>query len=206
MSFIRRWEREKAKRELRLNIEQVAAANSEPVMKPQIIKRKIIYRKNKGDPADINNKDLDTEKDLLRSYDEGWEPADVIEAREELMQISMKEKDNFDQKKELQESLETLRKDRIEIEENLPKRITCDGHRELLKLLCNVHELELKNAELESLAMLKDHLMQQNDLSLQKQEVRQKLCDEIIQLQRAALEGEKNFMNFCIVCSGTHAN
>lgn len=139
---------------------------------------------------DISNKDLDTEKDLLRSYDEGWEPADVTASREEIQQISLKEKDIFDQKKELQEKLEELRKNRLRIEDSLPRKISCDGHRELLKLLCNIHELELKNAELESLAMLKDHLMQQGDINIQKQEIKQKLCDEIIMLQRATLEGK----------------
>lgn len=153
------------------------------------MKRKVLYRKVKHDNFDIGSKDLDTEKNLLRSYDEGWEPADVTASREEIQQISSKEKDFFDQKKDLVEKLEALRKNRLTIENNLPKKITCDGHRELLKLLCNVHELELKNTELESLAMLKDHLMQQGDINLQKQEIKQKLCEEIIMLQRATLEG-----------------
>ena len=184
-----RWERDKAKRQAKLEIEQLAS-NPEPTKKPQIVKKKVLYRKAKQGTFDVENKDLDTEKNLLRSYDEGWEPADVIAAREEVQQISLKEKDTFDQKKELQDILEDLRKKRGDIEDNLPKKISCDGHRELLKLLCNVHELELKNTELESLAMLKDHLMQQSDFNLQKQEVKQKLCDEIIQLQRASLEGK----------------
>ena len=134
----------------------------------------------------------------MLSYDEGWEPADVLAAREEIQQIALKEKDIFDQKIDLQENLDVLRKERVTSEESLPRNISCDGHRELLKLLCNVHELELKNVELESIAMLKDHLLQQNDLSIQKQEIKQKLCDEIIHLQQAALESKISCLRgFC---------
>ena len=191
--FYFRWERDKAKRQAIFELEQ-SNFNVDPEKKPQTIKKKILYRKSKRDTFDVDDKDLHTEKNLLRSYDEGWEPADVTAAREELQQISLKEKDILDQKKDLKETLDELKKERSEIEASLPKRISCDGHRELLKLLCNVHELELKNAELESLAMLKDHLMQQGDLNMQRQEIRQKLCEEIIALQRTTLEG----MNFIL--------
>ena len=190
-----RWERDKAKREAIFELEQ-SNFNADTARKPQTIKKKIVYRKSKQDTFDVDDKDLHTEKNLLRSYDEGWEPADVTAAREELQQISLKEKDILDQKKDLKEKLDELRRERSEIEASLPKRISCDGHRELLKLLCNVHELELKNAELESLAIMKDHLMQQGDINLQRQEIRQKLCDEIIALQRTTLEGKTSLLYF----------
>ena len=184
-----RWERDKAKRQAMFELEQ-SNFNADPTKKPQTIKKRIVFRKSKQDTFELDSKDLYTEKNLLRSYDEGWEPADVTAAREEVHQISLKEKDISDQKKDLKDKLEELRKERLETEDSLPRRISCDGHRELLKLLCNVHELELRNAELESLAMLKDHIMQKGDIHLQRQEIKQKLCDEIIALQRATLEGK----------------
>jgi len=191
MLVIDEWERDKAKRQGIYELEQ-SNFNGDATRKPQTIKKKIVFRKSKQDTFDLDSKDLNTEKNLLRSYDEGWEPADVTAAREEIQQISLKEKDILDQKKDLKEKLDELRKDRLQVEDSLPRKISCDGHRELLKLLCNVHELELKNAELGSLALLKDHLMQQGDINLQRQEMRQKLSDEIIALQRTALEASES--------------
>ncbi len=115
-----RWEQEKAKRSAGLDIEQ-HSTTSDSTKKPQTIRKKLLYRRPRYDPLDISNKDLDTEKNILRSFDEGWEPADVIAAREEIQQIALKEKDVFDKKKELQESLDVLRKERQETEDGLVK-------------------------------------------------------------------------------------
>ena len=182
---LNRWEQDRARQLARYDVE---ISSKDPRTKPPALK-KLLARRDKVDPLDIHNKDTSTEKNYYKSFDDGWEPEEVTIAREELRQAALAEKDIMDRNLDLTETLVRLKKEREELEDSLPHKVTCDEHREVLKLVCNVHELELKNVELDSMRMLQGHLMQEKDLSFQRQEMRQKLCDEIIQLQRTTLEG-----------------
>lgn len=75
-------------------------------------------------------------------------------------------------------------------EELLQRRASSDGQREVLALLCKVHELEVENAEAQSHALLKDGVIRQKNVVVQRFEQHRHLCDEIIQQQRQLIDGE----------------
>ena len=72
----------------------------------------------------------------------------------------------------------------------LPEKISSEENREILGLLCKVHELEITNAELQSNSLLRENLLRQKDLEMNKYDSRQRLCDEIIQMQRSVINGK----------------
>ena len=147
---------------------------------------------------DVESKDLDTEKDkkLESVNDEGAgmaDPEEVSFAREEISTLIAEEKRTSDLKADLQGKLQQTRKEVEALEELLPKKISSEENREILGLLCKVHELEITNAELQSNSLLRENLLRQKDLEMNKFESRQRLCDEIIQMQRAVINGKYIF-------------
>lgn len=75
------------------------------------------------------------------------------------------------------------------MEELLPKSISNQEQREILTLLCKVHELEVENTEIQSMVLCKENLMRTKDFIIQRYEQHRALCDEVIQQQRAIIEG-----------------
>lgn len=76
------------------------------------------------------------------------------------------------------------------LEELLPRRVSSEEQREVLGLLCKVHELEIENAEMQSHALLKDNVIRQKNFVVQRFEQHRHLCDEIIQQQRQFIDGK----------------
>lgn len=76
------------------------------------------------------------------------------------------------------------------LEELLPRRVSSEEQREVLGLLCKVHELEIENAEMQSHALLKDNVIRQKNYVVQRFEQHRHLCDEIIQQQKQFIDGE----------------
>ena len=145
---------------------------------------------------DIEKKDLDTEKtnkfelDGEEDVESLLEPEEVTFAREEINTLIAEENRMSELKVDLQGKLQQTRKEVEHLEELLPKKISSDENREILGLLCKVHELEITNAELQSQSLLRENLLRYKDLEMCKYESRQRLCDEIIQLQRKTIDGE----------------
>ena len=144
---------------------------------------------------DVESKDLDTEKNKKSesNSNEGTaiaEPEEVCFAREEITTLIAEEKRTSDLKADLQGKLQQTRKEVEALEELLPKKISSEENREILGLLCKVHELEITNAELQSNSLLRENLLRQRDLEMNRFESRQRLCDEIIQMQRAVINGK----------------
>lgn len=75
------------------------------------------------------------------------------------------------------------------LEELLPRRVSSEEQREVLGLLCKVHELEIENAEMQSHALIKDNVIRQKNFVVQRFEQHRHLCDEIIQQQRQFIDG-----------------
>lgn len=75
------------------------------------------------------------------------------------------------------------------LEETLPRRIGSEEQRELLSLLCRVHELEVENTEMQSHALLRDGALRHRREALRRLEQHRSLCDEIIQGQRQIIDG-----------------
>lgn len=75
------------------------------------------------------------------------------------------------------------------LEETLPRRIGSEEQREVLSLLCRVHELEVENTEMQSHALLRDGALRHRREAVRRLEQHRSLCDEIIQGQRQIIEG-----------------
>lgn len=78
------------------------------------------------------------------------------------------------------------------LEELLPRRVSSEEQREVLCLLCKVHELEIENTEMQSNALLKDNVIRHKNFVVQRFEQHRHLCDEIIQQQRQFIVGESS--------------
>lgn len=90
----------------------------------------------------------------------------------------------------MEQRLAELREKARRLEELLPRRVSSEEQREVLCLLCKVHELEIENAEMQSSALLKDNVIRQKNVVVQRFEQHRHLCHEIIQQQRQFIDGE----------------
>ncbi|KAE8576214.1 hypothetical protein XENTR_v10004103 [Xenopus tropicalis] len=129
---------------------------------------------------DDSEKDSDTgdeQSDII-------EPPEVTTARETIQILEGDQSKLRRQKLELEKRFRDIRQRARRLEEALPKRISSEDQREILSLLCKVHELEIENTEMQSHALLKDNMIRQKNHMVQRFEQHRSLCDEIIKQQR----------------------
>ncbi|KAG8539969.1 hypothetical protein GDO81_020053, partial [Engystomops pustulosus] len=128
----------------------------------------------------------DSEKDSDTGDDQSdiMEPPEVTTARENVHTLVVDQSKLRRQKMELEKRFKEIRQRARRLEEILPKRISSEEQREVLSLLCKVHELEIENTEMQSHALLKDNMIRQKNYMVQKFEQHRCLCDEIIKQQR----------------------
>ncbi|XP_035889977.1 kinesin-like protein KIF19 isoform X1 [Phyllostomus discolor] len=160
------WEQEKSRRALKWREEQ----------------RKESYTK------DDSEKDSDTgddQPDLL-------EPPEVASARESIAALVGEQKDLRKQKLALEQRCRELSARGRRLEETLPGRIGSEEQREVLSLLCRVHELEVENTEMQSHALLRDGALRHRGEAVRRLEQHRTLCDEIIQGQRQIIDADYN--------------
>ncbi|XP_057391195.1 kinesin-like protein KIF19 isoform X2 [Balaenoptera acutorostrata] len=156
------WEHEKSRRALKWREEQ----------------RKESYTK------DDSEKDSDTgddQPDIL-------EPPEVASARESIAALMGEQKKLRKHKLTLEQRCRELRARGRRLEETLPRRIGSEEQREVLSLLCRVHELEVENTEMQSHALLRDGALRHRREALRRLEQHRSLCDEIIQGQRQIID------------------
>ncbi|KAK2503601.1 hypothetical protein MC885_021842 [Smutsia gigantea] len=157
------WEHEKSRRALKWREEQ----------------RKESYTK------DDSEKDSDTGDD----QPEVLEPPEVASARESIAALAGEQKQLRKQKLALEQRCRELRARGRRLEETLPRRISSEEQREVLSLLCRVHELEVENTEMQSHARLRDGALRHRREAVRRLEQHRSLCDEIIQGQRQIIDG-----------------
>ncbi|XP_075846136.1 kinesin-like protein KIF19 isoform X2 [Microtus pennsylvanicus] len=155
------WEHEKSRRALKWREER----------------RKESYTK------DDSEKDSDTgdEPDNL-------EPPEVASARENIAALVGEQKKLRKQKLALEQRCRELRARGRRLEETLPRRIGTEEQREVLSLLCRVHELEVENTEMQSHALLRDSALRHRREAVRRLEQHRSLCEEIIQGQRQIID------------------
>uniref|UniRef100_A0A8C8VIH0 Kinesin-like protein KIF19 n=1 Tax=Pelusios castaneus TaxID=367368 RepID=A0A8C8VIH0_9SAUR len=127
-----------------------------------------------------SEKDLDTGDEQL----DVPEPPEVISARENIAALVGEQKTLRRQKAELEKRFKEIRQRGRRLEEVLPRRISSEEQREVLSLLCKVHELEIENTEMQSSALLKDNVIRHKNYVVRRFEQHRSLCDRIIQQQR----------------------
>ncbi|XP_045346740.1 kinesin-like protein KIF19 isoform X2 [Leopardus geoffroyi] len=156
------WEHEKSRRALKWREEQ----------------RKESYTK------DDSEKDSDTGDDQPDTL----EPLEVASARESIAALVGEQKKLRKQKLALEQRCRELRARGRRLEETLPRRIGSEEQREVLSLLCRVHELEVENTEMQSHALLRDGALRHRREAVRRLEQHRSLCDEIIQGQRQIID------------------
>ncbi|XP_058532293.1 kinesin-like protein KIF19 isoform X1 [Ochotona princeps] len=156
------WEHEKSRRALKWREEQ----------------RKESYTK---DDSEKDSDPGEDQPDLL-------EPPEVASARESIAALVGEQKKLREQKLALEQRCRELRAQGRRLEETLPRRIGSEEQREVLSLLCRVHELEVENTEMQSYALLRDGALRHRREAVRRLEQHRSLCDEIIQGQRQVIE------------------
>ncbi|XP_067101461.1 kinesin-like protein KIF19 isoform X3 [Osmerus mordax] len=136
----------------------------------------------------FNKDESEKDSDSPESPPDSTETQQVAMARESLVTLMAEQKKILKQKASLERRFLELRERAQRLEELLPRRVSSEEQREVLGLLCKVHELEIGNAEMQSHALLKDNVIRQKDFVVQRYEQHRLLCDEIIQQQRRFID------------------
>ncbi|XP_061667078.1 kinesin-like protein KIF19 isoform X2 [Syngnathoides biaculeatus] len=132
--------------------------------------------------------DSEKDSDSQESPTDATETEEVTVARENLVALMAEQKKLHKQKVLLERRFLVLRDQARQLEELLPRRVSSDEQREVLGLLCKVHELEIENAEMQSHALLKDNVIRQKNFVVRRFEMHRHLCDELIQQQRQFID------------------
>ncbi|KAK8390230.1 hypothetical protein O3P69_010137 [Scylla paramamosain] len=131
--------------------------------------------------------DMDTDKEKDEDSEDD-EPEEVTQAWEDLLYLQ-KEKQRYSEMREtVQQEMEEVKKCSQSIEETLPNTITNDEQKEIISLLCKVHELEIQKVEMQSEALIKEYELQRRELVIMRYDRQRSLCDQIITRQRQMLD------------------
>ncbi|XP_034426786.1 kinesin-like protein KIF19 isoform X2 [Hippoglossus hippoglossus] len=136
----------------------------------------------------VNKDESEKDSDSPESPPDSTETQEVAIARENLVTLMAEQKRIHKQKTLMERRFLELRDRARRLEELLPRRVSSEEQREVLGLLCKVHELEIENAEMQSHALLKDNVIRQKNFVVQRFEQHRHLCDDIIQQQRQFID------------------
>ncbi|XP_051926680.1 kinesin-like protein KIF19 isoform X1 [Hippocampus zosterae] len=136
----------------------------------------------------VSKDDSEKDSDSPESPPDTAETEEVAVARENLVGLMSEQKKLHKQKVLLERRFLELRDQSRQLEELLPRHVSSDDQREVLCLLCKVHELEIENAEIQSHALLKDNVIRQKNFVVRRFEMHRHLCDELIQQQRQFID------------------
>ncbi|KAK4874894.1 hypothetical protein RN001_014254 [Aquatica leii] len=91
----------------------------------------------------------------------------------------------------IEQKLEDCRQRGISLEDKLPDILSSDDEREILALMCRVHELEADKMALQSERLVRQHELRRRDLVILRYDRQRQLCEEIITRQRQLMEEHK---------------
>ncbi|KAL8175398.1 UNVERIFIED_CONTAM: hypothetical protein K2H54_023252, partial [Gekko kuhli] len=130
----------------------------------------------------------EAEEEEEGSREDSPEPHEVVVAREEINMLLAEQRKTAALKADLEQRLAHAKKKASQMEKLLPQQITSEDQREVLRLLCRAHELEVGSTELQASALYKDSLLCQKDFIIQRHQQHRRLCEEIIQQQRSLIK------------------
>ncbi|MEE6498159.1 hypothetical protein FKM82_002987 [Ascaphus truei] len=119
------------------------------------------------------------------------EPHEVVVAREEVHMLVTEQRKTAALKAELEHRLANTKVKALQLQHLLPKQISTEDQREVLSLLCKVHELEVGNTELQAKALCKENLLCQKDFVILRYQQHRSLCEEVIRQQRTLIADYK---------------
>ncbi|XP_028161559.1 kinesin-like protein KIF19 isoform X2 [Ostrinia furnacalis] len=112
----------------------------------------------------------------------------VEQAWAELAAVEREQEAARSERDRVERQLEQVRLRGAQLEQELPARISSGPEREVLALVCRVHELEADKLALQGERAARAHELRRRDLALQRRDAQRRLSDEIITRQRRALE------------------
>ncbi|XP_029432686.1 kinesin-like protein KIF19 isoform X2 [Rhinatrema bivittatum] len=134
------------------------------------------------------DEDMDSDRGVEEEGEDSPEPHEVAVAREEINMLLAEQRKTATQKSELEQRLANTKLKASQMEKMLPKQISDEDQREVLRLLCKVHELEVGNTELQARALYKENMLCQKNFVIQRYQQHRLLCEEIIKQQRALID------------------
>ncbi|XP_063916850.1 kinesin-like protein KIF19 isoform X2 [Zophobas morio] len=121
---------------------------------------------------------------------EGGETA-VQQAWGELADIEREQERWSELRTHIEQKLEVCRQRGVALEDKLPSLLSSDDEREILALMCRVHELEADKMALQSERLVRQHELRRRDLLILRYDRQRQLCEEIITRQRQLIEDGK---------------
>ncbi|KAM3964488.1 LOW QUALITY PROTEIN: kinesin family member 19A [Aphomia sociella] len=112
----------------------------------------------------------------------------VEQAWAELAAVEREQETARAERERVERQLEQVRLRGAQLEQELPARISSGPEREVLALVCRVHELEADKLALQGERAARAHELRRRDLALQRRDAQRRLSDEIITRQRRTLE------------------
>ncbi|XP_032728213.1 kinesin-like protein KIF19 [Lontra canadensis] len=121
------------------------------------------------------------EADVDGDEGESSEPHEVALAREEVNMILAEQRKTAALKAGLERRLANAKRKVSQLEKLLPTQAVSEDQREVLRLLCRAHELEVENTELRADKLCRGSLLRQKDLVIQRHHQHRLLCERLIQ-------------------------
>ncbi|XP_037669691.1 kinesin-like protein KIF19 [Choloepus didactylus] len=115
---------------------------------------------------------------------EGQEPPEVALAREELNTLLAEQRKAATLKAGLEQRLAEAKRKASQMEGLLPGQAVSEDQREVLRLLCRAHELEVGSTELRADNLYRKNLLCQKDFVIRRYQQHRLLCEQIIQEQQ----------------------
>ncbi|XP_063487209.1 kinesin-like protein KIF19 [Symphalangus syndactylus] len=128
------------------------------------------------------------EADADGDEDEASEPHEVALAREEVNLLLAEQRKTAALKTGLEQRLAHAKRKASQMERLLPRQVTNEDQREVLRLLCRAHELEVENTELQADNLCHKNLLCQKDFVIQRYHQHRLLCEQLIQEQRQLIQ------------------
>lgn len=148
-------------------------------------------RKQTADPSNLK-RNTDTADSFASDISESTVDGEmaVQQAWAELAEIEKEQDKWHDERLRTEADLEQCRQHGVALEDELPARISTDDERELLALLCRVHELEADKLALQGERIARMHELKRRDTALLRCERQRQISDAIITRQRQIMEGK----------------
>ncbi|XP_057667084.1 kinesin-like protein KIF19 [Diorhabda carinulata] len=126
--------------------------------------------------------DMDTDHEGEVAVQQAWsELADIEREQERWSEL----------RTHIEQKLEVCRQRGVTLEDQLPTLLSSDDEREILALMCRVHELEADKMALQSERLVRQHELRRRDLLILRYDRQRQICEEIITRQRQLMEEKK---------------
>ncbi|XP_060521657.1 kinesin-like protein KIF19 isoform X2 [Cylas formicarius] len=131
------------------------------------------------------------EEDAWSDPEDSEDDAAIQQAWGELADIEREQDRWAELRGHIEQKLEACRQKGVALEDKLPSLLSSDDEREILALICRVHELEADKMALQSERLVRQHELKRRDLLILRYTRQRQLSEEIITRQRQLIEGHK---------------